>query len=123
MEESKLNNNNEIQVWGIHTMDDKLFLQEGVIAIGWKGMGDLSKIDRSRDAFKERYKIIIPDAKKGSIANGVGIVAEVDYSRVKTRLDQGWVSKASSDLKEVFAIAKEYLDKKEPIHFKKLQYN
>lgn len=49
------------------------------------------------------------------IANGVGIVAEVDESRVKTRLDQGWVSKASSDLKEVFAIAKEYLDKRETI--------
>ena len=25
------------------------------------------------------------------IANGVGIIAEVDYSRIKTRLDQGWV--------------------------------
>ncbi len=49
------------------------------------------------------------------IANGVGIVAEVDYSRVKTRLEQGWVSKASSDLKEVFDTAKEYLDKKETI--------
>lgn len=49
------------------------------------------------------------------IANGVGIVAEVDESRVKTRLDQGWVSKASSDLKEVFDIAKEYLDKRETI--------
>ncbi len=49
------------------------------------------------------------------IANGVGIIAEVDESRVKTRLDQGWVSKASSDLDEVFAIAKEYLDKKETI--------
>lgn len=34
-------------------------------------MGDLSIIDRSRDAFKERYNIIIPDAKKGSIANRV----------------------------------------------------
>ncbi len=49
------------------------------------------------------------------IANGVGIVAEVDESRVKTRLEQGWVSKASSNIEEVFAIAKEYLDKKETI--------
>lgn len=49
------------------------------------------------------------------IANGVGIVAEVDYSRIKTRYDQGWVSKISDDLKEVFETAKEYMQKREPI--------
>ncbi len=49
------------------------------------------------------------------IANGVGIVAEVDASRVETRHSQGWVSKVSGDLEEVFRIAKEYLDKKETI--------
>ena len=36
------------------------------------------------------------------IANSVGIVAEVDESRIKTRLDQGWVMRQSSDLDEVF---------------------
>lgn len=25
----------EKRVWGIHTQDDKLFLQDSVIAIGW----------------------------------------------------------------------------------------
>lgn len=49
------------------------------------------------------------------IANGVGIVAEVDYSRIQTRYEQGWVSKISSNLEEVFAIAKEYMDKKQTI--------
>jgi urocanate hydratase len=53
--------------------------------------------------------------KAMEIAKGVGIIAEVDESRIKTRLDQGWVNKASSDLKEVFEIAREYVDKKEPI--------
>ena len=53
--------------------------------------------------------------KACEIANGVGIVAEVDYSRIQTRLDQGWIRKASSNLEEVFAIAKEYQDKKEAI--------
>ncbi|HWQ29589.1 MAG TPA: urocanate hydratase [Negativicutes bacterium] len=53
--------------------------------------------------------------KAVEIANGVGIIAEVDYSRIKTRLDQGWVKKVSSDLKEVFAIAHEYMAKKEPM--------
>jgi urocanate hydratase len=54
-------------------------------------------------------------AKAIEIARGVGIIAEVDYSRIKTRYDQGWVSKVSSDLNEVFAIAREYINKKEPL--------
>ena len=49
------------------------------------------------------------------IAGGVGIVAEVDYSRIKTRYDQGWVSKISADADEVFKLAEEYQAKKEPI--------
>jgi urocanate hydratase len=53
--------------------------------------------------------------KAAEIANSVGIVAEVDYSRIETRLNQGWVSKVSSDLKEVFSIAHDYLKKKETI--------
>ncbi|MFA5524083.1 MAG: urocanate hydratase [Tissierellales bacterium] len=53
--------------------------------------------------------------KAVEIANGVGIIAEVDYSRIKTRLDQGWISRASSNLKDIFAWADEYMKKKEPI--------
>lgn len=53
--------------------------------------------------------------KAVEIANGVGIIAEVDYSRIKTRYNQGWVKKASSDLKEVFEIAHEYMKKREPM--------
>ncbi|MCL2008870.1 MAG: urocanate hydratase [Treponema sp.] len=41
--------------------------------------------------------------KAGEIAGCVTIVAEVDSSRIKTRLDQGWVKKSSADLAEVFA--------------------
>ncbi|MDI6813524.1 MAG: urocanate hydratase [Desulfitobacteriaceae bacterium] len=53
--------------------------------------------------------------KAVDIAGGVGIVAEVDDSRIKTRLDQGWVSRMSSDLDEIFRLADEYVAKKEPI--------
>ena len=54
-------------------------------------------------------------AKAVEIAGGVGIIAEVDYSRIKTRYDQGWVRKVSSDLPEVISIAHEYMNKKEPM--------
>ena len=49
------------------------------------------------------------------IANGVGIVAEVDLSRIQTRYSQGWVSKISDNPDEAFALAAEYQDKKESV--------
>ncbi len=49
------------------------------------------------------------------IAGGVGIIAEVDLSRIETRYNQGWVSLISSDLEEVFRVAQEYMEKKKPI--------
>lgn len=53
--------------------------------------------------------------KAAEIAGAVGIIAEVDYSRIETRHNQGWVNKISSNLDEIFKIAEEYLNKKEPI--------
>lgn len=46
--------------------------------------------------------------KAVEIAKGVGIIAEVDYSRIQTRHDQGWVSKIANLPSEVFAMADEY---------------
>lgn len=74
MEAIKLKSTDDMHVWGIHTRDDNLFLQEEVIAIGWKEMGDLSKFESNRQAFKDRYTITYADAKKGSIANGAGML-------------------------------------------------
>ncbi len=54
-------------------------------------------------------------AKATEIAGGVAVIAEVDKSRIDTRIQQGWVSKMSSDLKEVFKMAAAYLKKKEPV--------
>ena len=41
-------------------------------------------------------------AKAVEIAGGIGVIAEVDKSRIKTRYDQGWISKISDDLDEIF---------------------
>lgn len=40
--------------------------------------------------------------KATKIANGVGIIAEVDKSRIQTRLEQGWIDKSFKDLKNLF---------------------
>lgn len=64
----------EKRLWGIHTKDDSLFLKQGKIAIGWREMGDLSVIEDSREAFKAKYQSVYPDAKKGSIPTGSGML-------------------------------------------------
>ena len=49
------------------------------------------------------------------IAKGIGVIAEVDYSRIETRLKQGWVKKVSSNLDEIFQWVDEHRKTKEPI--------
>lgn len=48
------------------------------------------------------------------IARGVGIVAEVDISRIQTRLSQGWVDEIIADPAEAFRVAKEKQESKTP---------
>lgn len=64
----------EKKVWGIHTLDDNLFLKNNVIAIGWPDFGDLSKVTATREAFKERYAQIYPNDKPGAIPTSVGML-------------------------------------------------
>jgi restriction system protein len=64
----------EKKVWGIHTMDDYMFLNRNLIAIGWKEMGDLSVLDPERDAFKKKYMSVYPDAKLQAVANSAGML-------------------------------------------------
>jgi urocanate hydratase len=45
--------------------------------------------------------------KAAKIAGAVSITAEVDYSRIETRHNQGWVDIVSDNLEEVVAIAEE----------------
>jgi urocanate hydratase len=50
--------------------------------------------------------------KAVEIANGVGIIAEVDRSRIQTRLEQGWVGQAIDDPAEAFRAATRYQQQK-----------
>jgi len=54
-------------------------------------------------------------AKAIEIAGGIGIIAEVDKSRITTRYEQGWVSKVSNNFEEIFNWVEEYRTKKEPV--------
>lgn len=54
-------------------------------------------------------------AKAIEIAGGIGVIAEVDESRIKTRYDQGWVSRISDDLDEIFKWVDEARKSKRPL--------
>jgi len=53
--------------------------------------------------------------KAVEIANGVGIFAEVDFSRIETRHSQGWVAKIVRSPEDAFNMAKEYISNKESV--------
>ncbi len=74
-----MENSTERAVWGIHTQDDYLFLNNNVIAIGWKSIGDISKIGVTRESIKAHYADVYPDASKQSIANSAGMLYRFVY--------------------------------------------
>ncbi|MFP4456204.1 MAG: urocanate hydratase [Clostridia bacterium] len=49
------------------------------------------------------------------IAGGVGLIAEVDYSRIQTRFEQGWVDTVTNTPKEAFDIALQNVNEENPI--------
>ena len=53
--------------------------------------------------------------KAVEIANGVAVIAEVDYSRIQTRLQQGWIKKAVDNPAEAFKLALDHTHKKKSI--------
>lgn len=68
--------NDNVTLWGVHagsTGDaESLFLEKNVIALGWRAIGDLSRVAANREAFKARYSVIYPDAKPGNVSASAG---------------------------------------------------
>lgn len=64
----------EPAVWGIHmgTHVSDRPIDGGYVGIGWPKMGDLTKIDASRDAFKSKLLVAYPDKKTGAIPIDAG---------------------------------------------------
>ena len=90
-----MSNIDEKWLWGIHIYDDNLFLKGGVIAIGWKAIGDLSLLPADREAMKAIYAKAYPDDPKGSIPTGVGMlyrffheIKEGDYVVYPSKMDR-----------------------------------
>lgn len=65
-----------MNVWGIHmgAHVGSTPIDEGYIAIGWDGIGDLSKLEASREAFKEKLASAYPNTKAGAIPVQAGVL-------------------------------------------------
>lgn len=63
--------------WGIHAgrngEAEPLFEKENVVALGWREMGDLSRL-KIREEFKQQYEQVYPQAKAGAIPIHAGIL-------------------------------------------------
>ena len=53
--------------------------------------------------------------KAADIAHAVSIIAEVDMSRINTRLEQGWIQKLAETPEEAYKLAQEGIEKKEAL--------
>lgn len=56
-------------IWGIHmgVQHELRPIDEGYVVLGWHEMGDLTKLPRSREAFKEAVARAYPTAKPGAV--------------------------------------------------------
>ncbi|MEM8864198.1 MAG: restriction endonuclease [Planctomycetota bacterium] len=66
----------EKTIWGIHagkTGDaERLFLRDGMVAVGWDKVTDLTKLGSNREAFKAAVSEAYPNKKPGAIPNNAG---------------------------------------------------
>lgn len=87
------------RIWGIHAgrsgEADDLFLGKRLIGLGWEAVGDLSKLDATRDAFKAAVERTYPHKKAGAIPNNAGQLyrlvhdmAEGDYVVYPSKRDR-----------------------------------
>lgn len=66
--------NEDKRIWGIHARNDDLFLNNKVVAIGWRELGNLSEIDNNRNAFKKKYIQVFSDDTKGRVSVVAGML-------------------------------------------------
>ena len=69
----------ELNTWGIHATDHSSFLQKQIIGLNWKGMGDLSKLEASFEAFKKSYADHYPDKSANHVGNCAGQLYRFTY--------------------------------------------
>lgn len=86
----------KIKIWGFHNPIDEIkMLDEGYVALRFKDLGNLLKIESKRECYYEQFKLCYPTIKKESIPNTAGqlfrFVTEAkigDYIVFPTKFDR-----------------------------------
>ncbi|CAA0123063.1 Uncharacterised protein [BD1-7 clade bacterium] len=65
-----------MNVWGIHMGEHvgSSPIEKGYVAIGWREMGNLSRLPATRDAFKDQLLASYPNTKEGGVPVKAGVV-------------------------------------------------
>ena len=66
----------EPTIWGIHMgrQHGSKPVDEGYVSIGWRQLGDLTKLPASRDALKDLIQTSCPQTKAGAVPGHAGIL-------------------------------------------------
>lgn len=65
-----------MNIWGVHMGEHvgSAPVEEGYVGIGWAAMGNLERVDPTRETFKRRLAKDYPDAKEGAIPVQAGVL-------------------------------------------------
>lgn len=65
----------EKTIWGIHMARDhgSLPIEKGYVTLGWRQLGDFSKVAPTREAFKAAYARSYPNDKPGKVPVAAGV--------------------------------------------------
>lgn len=66
-------------IWGIHTKNENFFVDDSIIALGWKRTGDINECCGDRCSLKEKYLKAYPDAKKANVSAATGMLYRFCY--------------------------------------------
>jgi len=66
-------------IWGIHTRNENFFIDDSIIALGWKRTGDISCCGEDKGCIKEKYEKAYPEAKKGNVSAAVGTLFRFSF--------------------------------------------
>lgn len=60
-------------IWGFHNDKEEIrMLDKGYIALGWKDMGDMTYVNKTRESYYDRYNQVFPGNKKMSVSSSAG---------------------------------------------------
>lgn len=66
-------------IWGIHTRSENFFIDDSIIALGWKRAGDIRECTADKGSIRAKYEKAYPEAKKGNISAAVGMLYRFCY--------------------------------------------